>query len=76
MSKFKRWLYGRFLPAWCRESLLEENTRLAEKVRAQAREIERLNAYIDGLEHAMRRQPRIIINTREVSRSGHPDRTV
>lgn len=76
MNKFKAWFFGRFLPAWCRESLLDDNTRLAAKVRAQSQEIARLNAYIDGMHAALRRQPRITINAKEVSRSGHPDRTV
>lgn len=53
MSKIKKWLYERFLPTWCREDLLEANKRLLEKVDAQAREIERLNAYIDGMQDTM-----------------------
>lgn len=76
MSKFKAWLFGRFLPAWCREELLDTNTRLTAKIQAQAQEIDRLKAYIDGMHAALRRQPRITVNAKEVSRSGHPDRTV
>lgn len=62
MRKFKRWLIERFLPAWCREELLTENRRLRERVQRQAAEIDRLNAYVDGVRDAIRRQPRIIIN--------------
>lgn len=51
-----------FLPAWCREELLEENKKLRQKVERQAEEIDRLNAYIDGVTDALRRQPRIIVN--------------
>ena len=65
MSRLKRWLYERFLPAWCRDDLMEANKRLREKVDAQAREIERLNSYIDGMQDAMIRQSRIIIKGKE-----------
>lgn len=62
MKKLKKYLISRFLPAWCREELLEENRRLREKTARQAAEIDRLNAYIDGVIDTMRRQPRIIVN--------------
>lgn len=62
MKKLREYLINRFLPAWCREELLEENRRLREKAARQAAEIERLKAYIDGVTDAMRRQPRIIVN--------------
>lgn len=65
MSKLKKWLYERFLPAYCRDNLMETNKRLQEKVDAQAREIERLNAYIDGVQDAMVRS-RVIIKAGKV----------
>jgi len=65
MSKIKKWLYERFLPAWCRDDLIEANRRLQEKVDAQAREIERLNAYIDGVQDTMIRS-RVIIKAGRV----------
>lgn len=68
MRKLKRWLYERFLPAWCRDDLMKANDLLSAKVQEQEREIERLNAYIDGLHAAQRRQPRIVINCKEVSK--------
>lgn len=68
MRKLKRWLYERFLPAWCRDDLMRANELLSAKVQAQAREIERLEAYIDGVHAAQRRQPRIVINRKEVSK--------
>lgn len=52
MSKLKKWLYERFLPAWCRDDLMRANELLSEKCKAQAREIERLQAYIDGVQAA------------------------
>ena len=68
MKKLKKWLYERFLPAWCRDDLIKANELLSAKVQEQAREIERLEAYIDGLCTAQRRQPRIVINCKEVSK--------
>ena len=65
MSRIKKWLYERYLPAWCRDDLMAANKRLQAKVDAQAQEIERLNAYIDGMQDAMMRQSRIIIKGRE-----------
>ena len=59
--RFKRWLFERFLPAWCREELLEQNERLRSRIAAQQQEIERLEAYIEGMRAALRRQPKIVI---------------
>ena len=67
IRKIKDWLYGRFLPAWCRDDLLDANKRLLAKADAQAQEIKQLNVYIDGMESAMRSQARVIINCKEVS---------
>lgn len=67
ISKFKKWLYERFLPAYFHDDLLEANKNLIAKLEAKERDIERLNAYIDGVENAMLRQSRIIINAKEVS---------
>ena len=53
MSKFKQWLYQRFLPAYCRDDLMEANTRLLAANAAQKQEIDRLRSYIAGLETAM-----------------------
>ena len=68
MSKFKRWLYERYLPAYLRDDLMDANRRLQKKVDAQAQEIERLNAYIDGMQDAMIRQSRIIIKGKEAAK--------
>lgn len=61
MTKFKRWLYNRFLPDWCHDNLMETNARLLAANAEQRQEIDRLNAYIDGLHTAMRAQRRITI---------------
>ena len=68
MKKLKTWLYERFLAAGCGDDLIKANEMLSEKVQEQAMEIERLEAYIDGLHAAQRRQPRIVINCKEVSK--------
>lgn len=69
LKKLKRWLYERFLPAYCRDALLEENAALKEQIREYQRENGQLRAYIDGMETAIRRHSRITINAKEVSRS-------
>lgn len=66
MTKFKRWLYLKFLPEWCRLDLIDVNQKLAEVVQQQKAEIDRLNAYIDGLDRAMRAQRRSITIRNEV----------
>ena len=54
MRKFKAWLYDRFLPAYCRDGLKEENRRLTGAVVELRQENETLRAYIDGLRDAMK----------------------
>ena len=46
---------------------MDENRRLTEKIEKQAAKIDRLNAYIDGLQDALCRQPKIIINGGDAS---------
>lgn len=67
MCKLKKWLYERYLPAWCRADLMETNDKLRKRVEAQAREIDRLESYIDGLEQALRHRSRVIIYAGEVT---------
>lgn len=67
MIKLKRWLIERFLPAWCRDELLEENRRLRERLVCKEQEIDRLEAYIQGIHDNQRRQGRIVIHCKEVS---------
>ena len=61
MTKFKRWLYNKFLPAWCKDDLLEANAKLRAAIEIQNQTIDRLNAYIDGVETAMRCQRRVTV---------------
>lgn len=61
MKRFKRWLYNKFLPAWCKEDLISTNQRLLVANAEQKHEIGRLNAYIDGMETAIRVRSKITI---------------
>lgn len=67
MTRLKRWIIDKFLPAWCRSELMDENRRLSDKIEKQAAKIDRLNTYIDGLQDALCRQPKIIINGGDAS---------
>lgn len=68
IKKFKNWLINNwlinnFLPIWAREQMIEENRKLMEENLKLKGQIERLNAYIDGLETGIKSQRRIVINT-------------
>ncbi|MBP1737286.1 MAG: hypothetical protein H6Q60_1167 [Oscillospiraceae bacterium] len=63
MRRFRAWIYGKFLPAWCKDDLLKTNARLTEAILDLKQENERLNAYISGIHDAMRAQRRMIIHT-------------
>ena len=64
MRRFKKWLLETFLPAWAKDRVYRENQHLQNQIERQRQEIRELNAYIDGLETALRAMRRqIIINT-------------
>lgn len=67
MNRLKHWLCNKFLPAYCRDGLTEENVALRAEVERQKQKIDRLNAYIDGMETALRYQRRITVRN-EVKR--------
>lgn len=52
--KLRSWLLERFLPAWAKDSVYKENRALLTKLERKEQEIQRLNAYIDGLETGVR----------------------
>ena len=60
MKKLRKWLLERFLPAWAKDSVCRENQALREKLAQQEQEIRELNAFLDGVETALRKQ-RIVI---------------
>lgn len=59
MGKFKKWLLERFLPAYCRDSLMEENKRLSSRMLELESESKELRAYINGIQAALRAQRRV-----------------
>lgn len=61
MRHVRKWLLERFLPAWAKDSVYRENRALRDKLERQERDIRELNAYIDGLETALRSVRRIVI---------------
>lgn len=61
IEKFKRWLIDSFLPVYAKQELLEAYEKQLLRNAELEREIERLNAYIDGLEAGIKAQRRIII---------------
>jgi len=61
--RLKSWLLERFLPAWAKDTVYKENRVLLAQLERQNQEIRELNAYIDGLETAMRSVRRITIQT-------------
>lgn len=54
MTRLTHWLARRFLPALAREKLLEENERLQQLLQAEREHTARLQAYIDGMQTALR----------------------
>lgn len=63
MTKFKSWLVREFLPAYAKQTLLEENERLKAETLELKATIAEQSAYIDGLQAGIRAQRRIVINT-------------
>ena len=64
MKSFFAWLRLRFLPEWARRQLMEENSRLTRELDEARREIDRLESYIEGMQDGLRRQRKIIINSK------------
>lgn len=56
MRKLKEWFLLTFLPGWAKETVLRDNRALQQKLDAQRAELDRLKAYVDGLEFAIRRR--------------------
>lgn len=62
LRRFKLWLYGRFLPRETKEIYLKDIQGLLDNNKALKAENERLRAYIQGIEYAIRRNTRIEIH--------------
>lgn len=61
LMPIRKWFLEYFLPAWAKDSVYRENKILREKLDERDREVRELNAYIDGLETALRSMRRIVI---------------
>lgn len=59
----KKWLQNQFLPMWAKQTLLWEKQQLERENLALRQEIDRLEAYIDGIKTGIRAGKRVnIIN--------------
>lgn len=63
MRKIREWFLLKFLPAWAKDSVYQENRRLKEEIDRLNAVIRERDAYISGLETGIRKQRRVIINT-------------
>ena len=54
MKRIKNWLYGKFLPMWAKETVLNENKELTAENFQLKQKIKENEAYIRGLEQGMR----------------------
>ena len=61
MKKLKTWLLERFLPAWAKDTVYQDNKRLLAQLERQQQELRELHAYIDGLESGLRALRRVTI---------------
>lgn len=66
MRKMKEWFWRRFLPEWARDQLLRENAALRSQLEKKEREIERLEAYIQGMQAGVRARNRLAARSWEV----------
>lgn len=62
IKRIKKWIVD-MAPIWAKATLQAENRALAEENQRLRDEIDRLNAYIQGLQFATRALRRITINT-------------
>lgn len=66
MRKMKEWFWRRFLPEWARDQLMRENAALRSQLERKDREIERLEAYIQGMQAGVRARNRLAARSWEV----------
>ncbi|WP_337574054.1 hypothetical protein [Fournierella sp.] len=66
MHKWKEWFWRRFLPEWARDQLMRENAALRSQLERKDREIERLEAYIQGMQAGVRARNRLAARSWEV----------
>lgn len=66
MRRLKNWLYNRFLPMWCKESLLADYRSVMQENEELRNELAIKDAYITGLEAGVKSMRRIVINNSTV----------
>jgi len=54
MTKFKKWLISRFLPAYAKQAAADNEEYYKKEIRRLTTENERLKAYINGIESGMK----------------------
>lgn len=64
MSKIKQWFFNKYLPAYCKEKLMEENDTLRREVQELKAEKNELEAYISGMQRGLRAVKKIQIVNR------------
>lgn len=64
MHKLKEWFWRRFLPEWAADQLMRENAALRGQLDRKEREIERLEAYIQGMQAGVRARNRLAASHR------------
>lgn len=69
MGGLKRWLVDRYLPAYAREVLLEENERLRKDLEEAHGELRELQNYAAGMEYAVRHLPAMTVNNHYESKA-------
>lgn len=61
MTKIKRWLYERYLPAYLKEDLLGKNDKLEKTLTKEIIKNKELQAEIRGMREAMESRTKIVI---------------
>lgn len=65
MNRLKKWLVEKYLPAYARAAMREDQARLRKKLEQEAEKNRQLRAYAEGLEYALdalgRRQDQLYI---------------
>lgn len=64
MSKIKRWFFNKYLPAYCKEKLMEEIDDLRKEVQELKAEKNELEAYISGMQRGLKAVKKIQIVNR------------
>lgn len=57
----KNWLFNHFLPMWAKETLLQDKRRLERENAQLLQKIDRLEAYMQGMQTGLRAGKRISI---------------